>query len=264
MLCAPLYGETGIGYETALATATQNFTDVIRVAWPKFAINDLYSTYQITRCEMFDSLSRNCVDFSYTTNALLATGQLEQFDDVTDLERGTRYQYTINACEGLGSLNCDPTVYPSIAVSAIGQIGLDDLFENDDTPGQAYEVSESVTQERSLGTADDIDWVKLILSETQEISVITSGPSNRDTEITIFDEELNELFYNDNPENSDTAFAAITIPTIPAGTYFLKVNQVLDINPFFNRAIPNYTLEIQFSAKNVLPLSAIMLLLDED
>ncbi|HUS57385.1 MAG TPA: pre-peptidase C-terminal domain-containing protein [Planctomycetota bacterium] len=107
-----------------------------------------------------------------------------------------------------------------------------DLFEPDDTPGDAKELIDGVAQAHSIDPVGDVDWVYIHLTQNAEmITVETTGIGlNDDTYMEMYDSSILTnpsalpIAVDDN-SGHDGRFAKIERFTVAAGKYYFKVRQ---------------------------------------
>ena len=97
-----------------------------------------------------------------------------------------------------------------------------DEYEPNDEASQAKLIEIGIPQVHSFHSADDIDWVKIIISESGYYTIRTGGVnSNRlDTYIELFNENLNSIASDDDGgEYLDSCLSLL----LERGVYYLKV-----------------------------------------
>lgn len=108
----------------------------------------------------------------------------------------------------------------------------DDAFEPDDSSGTATTIASGVPQSHSLCPAGDEDWVRFTLASTSAIEVETSGASG-DTRIWLYDSSLSQVEFDD--DDGPGLFSSIdrtcASDPLPAGTYYVKVDEFGDNDP---------------------------------
>jgi len=122
-----------------------------------------------------------------------------------------------------------------------GQVELTaDAFEPDNTPFAVGTISDGESQQRTLHTEDDVDWVRFTLTEAATVSVRTTGiRGDADTRLSLYgpgvpDEEngSNLRRVNDDDPTVDPQenyyYSAITAYNLEAGEYYVKVRPVAD------------------------------------
>ncbi len=125
-----------------------------------------------------------------------------------------------------------------------------DGFEPDNDAAQAKLIAPGQSQQRSIIPIGDVDWVQFTLSTRSAIVLETSGPDPgpaNDTQLRLFDANLNQIDYNDDIDWPNNAYSRIerTCATNPlsAGTYYARVNE------FCN----NGTISLYYLALSVSP-----------
>ena len=116
-----------------------------------------------------------------------------------------------------------------------------DLYEPDNNSGQASAIQSGVLQNHNITPADDEDWVTFTLAEVSDITVETAGGSG-DTRMWLYDGSLGEIAFDDNGGNA--LFSKITMTNLPAGTYFVAVDENGN-----NSEIPSYTISASYLAE---------------
>jgi len=137
--------------------------------------------------------------------------------------------------------------YSGYELSGVGVVKLDhiaDLYEPDDSNGVANWIFDGSLQTHSIVPVGDEDWVKFELASESGITLETSGPSG-DTRMWLYDNGLSEVEYNDDSGSGNFDFIDRLCgdDPLPAGTYFVKIDEYAD-----NDEIPAY--DIGF---NVIP-----------
>jgi len=245
-----------IGNTYARLSATTNLNGRIEMGWEPFS--NAAVGYYVTRCTVGQP-NDQCVELATLISAT-------EFVD-TQVERGLQYIYTVDVCDEVVNSDTSPrcrfNLRYRIGVSSPGESGLVDAFEDDDNAQQANLVDRSVSQLRSFDTPADEDWVKVVISKAQSIVIRTSGETSEDTEITLFDSNLNELDQSKNtPGVMFASFATLITDELEPGEYFAKINQetIPGLPP---QAVFNYVLDIEFEQGPVIISPIINLLLDD-
>jgi len=101
-----------------------------------------------------------------------------------------------------------------------------DKFENDDIPGRAQVINRATSQIRSFHTADNNEWIRIDLDKPQSIVIATRGTNLADTQIFLFDSELERLDYSANTPGVATSHARLVTDTLAAGQYYALINQI--------------------------------------
>lgn len=106
-----------------------------------------------------------------------------------------------------------------------------DTFEPDNSSVTARPIAVGETQEHSfhwcnplnIGSNDDQDWLSFSIAEGQSLVAYTNqaGSTDTDTEITIFDQDLNQVAFDDN--SNDGEFSKVMLENLPAGDYFMRI-----------------------------------------
>jgi Leucine-rich repeat (LRR) protein/ribosomal protein L35AE/L33A len=119
-----------------------------------------------------------------------------------------------------------------------------DTYETDDTSSQARTITSGTTQNHNICPIGDEDWVKFTLNNPSAINLETAG-STGDTRMWLYNNSLQEIEYDD--DDGTGAFSKIDrncgTDELPAGTYYVKVDEFNDDN-----TIDNYTLSFDATA----------------
>jgi Leucine-rich repeat (LRR) protein len=119
-----------------------------------------------------------------------------------------------------------------------------DTYETDDTSTQARTITSGTTQNHNICPIGDKDWVKFTLNNPSAINLETAG-STGDTRMWLYNNSLQEIEYDD--DDGTGAFSKIDrncgTDELPAGTYYVKVDEFNDDN-----TIDNYTLSFDATA----------------
>ncbi len=115
-----------------------------------------------------------------------------------------------------------------------------DPYEPDNTPTQAQPIAAGETQNRSIHTKTDVDWVKFTLTQYSEVTIETNGPSGLaemwllgpNSSTTILDHAVGTA--GKFPVIQHTGNSALN-----AGGYYLKIQSVGNA-----QIIPAYTLTL--------------------
>ena len=215
----------GLMYGNILANFTSSegtFSDHILVNWDEFRKGT--PLYRVIRCD--EPNASNCINTQLP-------GTRTSYQD-SNVVRGQQYSYTIEACDRSSGDECHSNQWYKTGVTNPGFLSMVDIYEDDDTVNQATLVDSSDTQIHSFDTADDQDWVKLVLDRAQSVRIYTDGfqsSSLDDTELTLYDTDLNEIDYNDDDPDRITGYSALSKQVLEAGVYYLKVNQY-ELPPF--------------------------------
>lgn len=96
----------------------------------------------------------------------------------------------------------------------------------------------STSEEHSIVPATDVEWIKFSLSSESAISLQTSG-SYGDTRVWLYDNDLNELEYDDDDGPGYFSFIdrVCGVDALPAGNYLVKIDEYQN-----NDEIPLYNL----------------------
>jgi hypothetical protein len=115
-----------------------------------------------------------------------------------------------------------------------------DIYEDDDTSGQASWIYSGTPQTHSIVPVGDVDWVKFYLGAESAVTLETSGASG-DTELWLYNSSVSQIDYDD--DGGTNAFSLINrtcaSDPLPAGTYYAKVEEYYSANQ-----IGSYTLDL--------------------
>ncbi|MEE9327329.1 MAG: M35 family metallo-endopeptidase [Cocleimonas sp.] len=95
-----------------------------------------------------------------------------------------------------------------------------DSFEPDDNQETATLLTAGTPQEHSIVAGDDIDYVKIIITDSANITLTTSGSSG-DSILTLYNVNGEEIETNDD---SGSGLFSQIIRTLTPATYYAKVN----------------------------------------
>jgi hypothetical protein len=131
-----------------------------------------------------------------------------------------------------------PDVVPNYTVfGRLDELG--DAYEMDDTRQEARTLLDGVPQNRSIHFTSDVDWATFTLPTSRQVTIETGDDTAEDdTRLWLYDRDGNEVTFNDNDGVDDNA--RISIATLPAGVYYVKVDENGQ-----NRVIPHYQLRLQ-------------------
>lgn len=136
---------------------------------------------------------------------------------------GGSHDYYFYFTDGNGGSDRLPSsgTYSGPSVSGTG-----DSYEPDNTYSQANWIYDGSLQTHSIIPADDVDWVKFLLSEESEVVIETSGSSG-DTRMWLYNSGLTQLEYDD--DGGTNTFSRIdricSVDALPAGTYYVKIDE---------------------------------------
>ncbi|MDR0562626.1 MAG: PPC domain-containing protein [Spirochaetaceae bacterium] len=120
--------------------------------------------------------------------------------------------------------------------------GASDAFEPDNTAETAKEIQLGTSQQRTLTTADDTDWVKFTITEAGSYAIRTiAADGHLDTYIELYDENQE---YLDDDDDGGANYDAYLRTELQPGTYFILIS-TLDDDPLDNNA---YTLSVSAEA----------------
>ena len=112
-----------------------------------------------------------------------------------------------------------------------------DAYEPDADWTQAKPIALGESQTLSIAPAGDVDWLVLTLTQTTSIAIETSGEYG-DTRLWLFDASLFQVSFDD--DGGAGLFSLIRISDLPAGTYYLQVDEYTG-----SRCIPAYRIEVR-------------------
>jgi len=189
---------------------------VAKLDWTAFSADT--HRYRLERC--INSPTPQCTYIEMQT----ATS----YEDV-DVTPGESYSYSVYACRTSLNSECVKTgITDDIIIANDIQA---DQFEDDDTPFELNSsnqtITASVTQPRSFDTANDQDWARITFeSGLREFDIrTTSSIESVDTQITLFDANGRLVGCALNTPNVITGNARLRLPSLPAGEYYLRVEQ---------------------------------------
>ena len=103
--------------------------------------------------------------------------------------------------------------------------GIADRHEPDNSKATAKLILSGSPKVFSISTEGDEDWSSFKLFFTSYVNLFVNGPENGDTEITLFDAKGKKLASNDDRDSTNNeSYSEISKDSLPAGTYFVKVN----------------------------------------
>lgn len=110
-------------------------------------------------------------------------------------------------------------------VLAIAFLDLECEDEPNDSPEEALEMSAlaegvALTKEGCILPGDDVDYYVFQVNESQEVVIETSGDSDGDSYLYMYDEEMEEIAYDD--DGGDGTWSRIEEMLEP-GTYYIEV-----------------------------------------
>jgi hypothetical protein len=126
------------------------------------------------------------------------------------LEPGTYYAKT----EDNGNNSTNSLYYLQLKTT----LGNGDSFEGDNVPSEASAGNKGGTQTRSIIPANDFDWIKFSLTETDNVELKTTGVQGG-LNIELYSSNLTYLYKSSNY----TTYSAIRASELDPGTYYAKV-----------------------------------------
>ncbi|MEJ2546793.1 MAG: leishmanolysin-related zinc metalloendopeptidase [Gemmatimonadota bacterium] len=137
-----------------------------------------------------------------------------------------------------------------------------DLFEDDDTSGDAGTIASGEIQERNIRPATDEDWLTFTLAEPSVVVLETRGEPADDTVLELYDDLLNLIEEDDDGGLASNSRIARVCGTneLPAGDYFVRVTSFesgITIDDYeiaytsaacstFDDSQPGYDLEVRY------------------
>ncbi len=112
-----------------------------------------------------------------------------------------------------------------------------DIYEPDNNASQARDITINSNQLHSIDPANDTDWTKFTIQSSQCVEVKTSGSSG-DTRMWLYRSNLQLVQFDD--DSGSNLFSKIVEKKLPAGTYFVKVDEYNNDNE-----ISSYTLSLK-------------------
>ncbi|MEW5870868.1 MAG: pre-peptidase C-terminal domain-containing protein [Chloroflexota bacterium] len=166
----------------------------------------------------YDTTNNNACDSGIWANTGTSTSVA-----LSGLSGGTLYYWQARANNALGSREANSEIWWVFTTTGITQ----DSYEPDNTWDVANWIYSGSPQGHSISPATDVDWVKFNLTVTSQVILETSGATNADTRMWLYDGSLNQIEYNDN--NGTDLYSRIdrfcATDPLPAGTYYVKVDE---------------------------------------
>jgi hypothetical protein len=131
--------------------------------------------------------------------------------------------------------------------TGFGPSGVDaDAYEPDNSRTAAKRIRNGQTQRRSIHAAGNVDWAKFTVGSAgaRNVRIETAGAAG-DTEIWLYRSNGRQVAYNDN--GGSRRFSRITVRSLPAGTYYVKVQEKGN-----NGTIAAYTLKASWTVAPIL------------
>ena len=163
---------------------------------------------------------------------------------ISGLSGGIAYYWHVRASNAYGTIYSNGNGWWNFATN--------DTYEPDNTDTQAKSILPGILQNHSIYPAGDVDWVKFILSEESAVYLQTNGPPPGDTQMWLYNSSQGLIEVNDDnlPSTYSLIDRTCSVDTLPAGTYFVKVEEFGG-----NDIIPTYTLSFTTRSCHVyLPL----------
>ncbi len=101
-----------------------------------------------------------------------------------------------------------------------------DTWEADDDYSTAVPLTETV-QAHSLYPAGDVDWTTFTITESAGVVIATQGLAG-DTELTLYDDTLDTIAYNDDHDDGFSRVEVGCHDPLSPGTYYVKVNEFIN------------------------------------
>ena len=101
-----------------------------------------------------------------------------------------------------------------------------DVNEPDDTPATAKPFSPGPERFHSLCGTGDVDWVKITLTQSTSLTLVTYGAAGGDTTLRLLNSSLQQIDFNDNPPGTSYARIERTCQTgsaLTPGTYYVAI-----------------------------------------
>ncbi|MBT3879253.1 MAG: hypothetical protein HOF76_09415, partial [Candidatus Scalindua sp.] len=183
-------------------------------------------------------------DHSYgpiTGIGVVAAGQIAMRANMVYLTSSSQYSDAraawISAAEDLGySTTTVEAVWDACGVSSSSSSG--DAYEPDNSPTEATNITSGNPQTHSINPVGDEDWLKFTLATPSGVLLQTSGTSG-DTRMWLYDSSINQIEYND--DGGAGYFSKIDricdTDELPAGTYYVKIDEYGDNNPITSYSI---------------------------
>src|SRR4030095_3283217 len=99
-----------------------------------------------------------------------------------------------------------------------------DIYEPDDTFGQAKVITSGSPQTRSIIPRTDFDWIKFTLTGTSAVTLELNGPTPDDTRMWLYNSNQTELAFSDDEGTGAYSLLTFTcgVNALPPGTYYAK------------------------------------------
>jgi peptidyl-Lys metalloendopeptidase len=125
-----------------------------------------------------------------------------------------------------------------------------DAYEVDNTAGQAKWINSGSPQTHSIVPTNDLDWVKFQLTNPSAVVLETSGPTDSDTRMWLYNSGLTQINHNDDI-STDNNYSHISTctdasPLLPAGTYYVKIDEFGN-----NNEIPSYQISLMIGCPSL-------------
>ncbi len=119
-----------------------------------------------------------------------------------------------------------------------------DPYEIDDTSAQAKPIFSGSPQLRSVNPIGDVDWVKFELTQASSVALETTGITNSDTRMWLYNSALSQIAFNDDKNYSagnwySYIYRACGTTALAPGVYYVRVDEYGS-----DHIIPEYTLTL--------------------
>ena len=99
-----------------------------------------------------------------------------------------------------------------------------DAYERDNVRASARRIRNGQTQQRNIHLAGNRDWAKFTIGSRGAVNLVIQTRGTRgDTQMWVYDSQGNRLAFDD--DSGPGRFSRITAPIVPAGTYFIRVQE---------------------------------------
>lgn len=132
----------------------------------------------------------------------------------------------------------DPSGSGALVLNGIeGPAPVVDVFEPDNDYTLASSLTAGYVRTRTIIPASDVDWAKFTIDTNSAISIETSGPTNSDTRMWLYNSSLTELEFDDDdgPGLYSLIDRVCGVDALSPGTYYIKVDEFGN-----NQEIPEY------------------------
>ena len=109
----------------------------------------------------------------------------------------------------------------SHTISQVGVTVSGDSYEPDDSASSAKTIYSGQTQNRSIHSAGNVDWVKFTVSETKDVILETDGSSG-DTKMYLYGPNSSTTLIETDDDDGNGAFSRIS-RSLGSSTYYVKI-----------------------------------------